>query len=71
MYFSQDRKINLNKNECLIFQKNGLKDTQSEPTLVSTETFDNATAFFPTSRPPPKWMLPQPSLPISQPGLYF
>ena len=37
------------------------------PTMVSSEKFDNATAFFPTSRPPPKWMLPQPSLPISQP----
>ena len=35
--------------------------------MVSSEKFDNATAFFPTSRPPPKWMLPQPSLPISQP----
>ena len=35
--------------------------------MISSEAFDNATAFFPTSRPPPKWMLPQPSLPISQP----
>lgn len=35
--------------------------------MVSSETFDNATAFFPSSRPPPKRMMPQPSLPISQP----
>ena len=34
---------------------------------MSTEVFNNATAFYHTTRPPPKRMLPQPSLPISQP----
>ena len=66
----------------ILQNKNGLKESSSSeqppastttttistpPTMVSSEKFDNATAFFPTSRPPPKWMLPQPSLPISQP----
>lgn len=47
----------------------GLKDqTQTtETNMISTETFNNATAFYHTTRPPPKRMLPQPSLPISQP----
>jgi hypothetical protein len=57
-------------------QKNGLKDLQptaevaaaaAVPAMVSSENFANETAFFPTTRPPPKRMLPQPSLPISQP----
>ena len=35
--------------------------------MVDAEAFANETAFFPTSRPPPKRMLPHPSLPISKP----
>lgn len=35
--------------------------------MVSAEIFNNATAFYHNTRPPPKRMLPQPSLPISQP----
>ena len=34
---------------------------------MSSEAFNNATAFYHTTRPPPKRMLLHPSLPISQP----
>ena len=37
------------------------------PPVTSSALFSASTSFFPSPRPPPQRMLPQPSLPISQP----